>query len=101
MQLTPVRVRALPVDLMEQVRPNASEWLRPQPAQRDLVPQRHLSPYKANREAPRPIWSASSCYAASSAGTWAGEFASAHYEADDIIGTLAARSRAAGCATYW
>ena len=71
--------------------------LRSEPAQRDLVPQRHLSGYKANRESPPAELERQFALCREFCRHMGlAEFASAEYEADDIIGTLAARSRAAG-----
>ena len=90
---------ALLSDLLEQVRPERIGVAFDHSARSETSFRNGIYPaYKANREAP-PAGSAASdsrC-AGSSAGIWVLRNSQAQqYEADDIIGTLAARARAAG-----
>jgi DNA polymerase-1 len=94
----PVRLRALHVDLLEQVRPERIGVAFDQSLRSETSFRNGIYPaYKANRESPPADLERQFALCREFCRHMGlAEFASAEYEADDIIGTLAARSRAAG-----
>src|SRR6202142_333669 len=84
-------------DLLEQVRPERIGVAFDQSLRSETSFRNGIYPgYKANREAPPGLERQFTLCREFCRHMGLAEFASAEYEADDIIGTLAARSRAAG-----